>query len=128
MLSNPKQLTSVVATNPFCQKRRKALILSKRDSSWKFYSMWPSPKVVDTWVVEQWAPKIKWIGICICLWMRVLYLLLFLNKEEWDLIFKYRPYFMGSRGMYLSPWTLDFNPEQEITTAPMSGFRLPHLL
>jgi hypothetical protein len=33
---------------------------------------------------------------------------------------------MGSRGMYLSPWTLDFNPDQEITAAPI-WVRLPLL-
>jgi len=34
---------------------------------------------------------------------------------------------MGSKGMYLFPWTLDFDLEQEITTTPV-WVKLPHLL
>jgi len=52
--------------------------------------------------------------------------LYFLNNKEKDLIFKYGPYFMGSKGMYVSPWTLEFNLEQEIKIAPL-WIRLPHL-
>jgi hypothetical protein len=33
---------------------------------------------------------------------------------------------MGSRGLFLAPWTLDFNPGDEITAAPV-WVRLPHL-
>jgi len=33
---------------------------------------------------------------------------------------------MGARGLFLAPWTLDFNPEAEITAAPV-WVRLPHL-
>ena len=33
---------------------------------------------------------------------------------------------MGSRGLFLAPWSLDFNPEAEITAAPV-WVRLPHL-
>lgn len=33
---------------------------------------------------------------------------------------------MSSKGMYLSLWTLHFNPEQEITTTPV-WVRLTHL-
>jgi hypothetical protein len=33
---------------------------------------------------------------------------------------------MGSRGMFLSPWSLDFNPEDEILAAPV-WVRLPFL-
>jgi hypothetical protein len=43
------------------------------------------------------------------------------------MIFRSRPYFMASKGLYLSPWTLDFNPKQEIIVAPV-WVRLPHLL
>ena len=33
---------------------------------------------------------------------------------------------MGSKGLFLAPWTLGFNLEAEITTAPV-WVRLPHL-
>jgi hypothetical protein len=50
----------------------------------------------------------------------------FASKEDRDLVFRSGPYFMGSRGLFLAPWTLDFNPEAEITAAPV-WVRLPHL-
>ena len=50
---------------------------------------------------------------------------LFSNKEGRDLIFRSGPYFMGSKGMYLAPWYLDFNPEDEMTPTPV-WVRLPH--
>ena len=50
----------------------------------------------------------------------------FSRKEDRDLVFKYGPYFMGLRGLFLAPWTLDFNPRAEITAAPI-WVRLPHL-
>jgi hypothetical protein len=50
----------------------------------------------------------------------------FSSKEDRDLVFRSGPYFMGSRGLFLAPWTLDFNPETEITAGPV-WVRLPHL-
>jgi hypothetical protein len=35
------------------------------------------------------------------------------NKADRDLIFKSGPYFMGSRGMHLNKWMVDFSPENE---------------
>jgi hypothetical protein len=51
---------------------------------------------------------------------------LFGNTEDRDLILRSGPYFMGSRGLFISHWTLDFNPEMEISS-PTVWIRLPHL-
>jgi hypothetical protein len=48
------------------------------------------------------------------------------NKEERDLIFISGPYFMGSKGMFLTHWTLDFDLDMEISISPIC-LRLPHL-
>jgi hypothetical protein len=50
----------------------------------------------------------------------------FSRTEDRDLVFRSGPYFMGSRGLFLAPWTLDFNPRAKITAAPV-WVRLPHL-
>jgi hypothetical protein len=50
----------------------------------------------------------------------------FSNKSERDTIFLSGPYFMGSMGMFLSPWSLYFNPEDEISTT-LVWVRLPFL-
>lgn len=42
------------------------------------------------------------------------------------MIFHYGPYFMGFRGIYIRPWSLDFNPKEETTIAPL-WVRLPPL-
>ena len=57
---------------------------------------------------------------------RVLFVFSFSRKEDRDLVFRSGPYFMGSRGLFLVPWTLDLNPGAEITTTPV-WVRLPHL-
>lgn len=46
--------------------------------------------------------------------------------EIW--FFRYGPFFMGWRGMFLAPWSLDFNLEAEITIAQVwVGFPYLHL-
>jgi hypothetical protein len=39
------------------------------------------------------------------------------SEEARDKIFKSRPYIMGSRGLFLSHWTIDFDPNMEISVA-----------
>jgi hypothetical protein len=55
------------------------------------------------------------------------YVFLFENKADRDLIFRNGPYFIGTKGMYLNKWTLDFNPENEIPSAVLVWVRLPFL-
>jgi hypothetical protein len=80
---------------------------------------------METWVAEQWSSKING-RVTIFASGHGFYILRFFNKEEQDLIFRFGSYLMGFRGMYLSPWTLDFNQEQEIIAA-LVWVRLPHL-
>ena len=51
----------------------------------------------------------------------------FESKEDNDLIFRNRPYFMGLQGLYLNSWTLDFDPEADIPKAVPVWVRLPNL-
>jgi hypothetical protein len=53
------------------------------------------------------------------------FVFLFEKTEDWDQIFHSSPYFMGSRGMYLNKWTLDFNSENDILSAVPVWVRLP---
>ena len=77
----------------------------------KLIGLWPSPKDVETWMGEQLSPKIKG-RVSSFASSRGYFVFLFLNKEEWDLIFHSRPLLVGFRGMYLSPWSIDFNPRE----------------
>ena len=104
---------------------RMALLLSDKALIGKFTRLWPSPKAVGQWISEHWS-SLAPSHISLCAAGRGYFVFTFENKEERDLIFKSRPYFMGSRGLFLAPWSLDFNPKAEITAAPV-WVRLPHL-
>jgi hypothetical protein len=81
--------------------------------------------VVEAWTNDRWKPLIKG-NVSLFIVGRGFFVFSFLSKEDRDLVFRSGPYFMGSRGLFLAPWTLDFNPEAEITAAPV-WVRLPHL-
>jgi len=102
-----------------------ALFLAENGLIGKFMGLWPSPKTVEAWIIERWKPLIQG---SVTLWAvgRGFFVFSFSKTEDRDLVFRSGPYFMGSRGLFLAPWTLDFNPGAEITAAPV-WVRLPHL-
>jgi len=102
-----------------------ALELSEKALIGKFTGLWPSPKAVTIWMNECWKHLVKG-KVDLCAAGRGFFAFTFSRKEDRDLVFRSGPYFMGSRGLFLAPWTLDFNPEAEITAAPV-WVRLPHL-
>jgi len=102
-----------------------ALHLSENSLIGKFTGLWPSPKAVVTWMKDCWKHLVHG-QVDVCATGRGYFVFSFARKDERDLVFRSGPYFMGSRGLFLAPWTLDFNPEAEITAAPV-WVRLPHL-
>jgi hypothetical protein len=58
---------------------------------------------------------------------RGFFLFEFISKEDWDLIFRSGPYFMGPQGLYLNCWTPDFNPVVDVPKAIPVWVRLPNL-
>jgi hypothetical protein len=102
-----------------------ALFLAEKALIGKFTGLWPSPKTVEAWIDERWKPLIQG-RVTRCAVGRGFFVFSFSRKEDRDLVFRSGPYFMGSRGLFLAPWTLDFNPGAEITAAPV-WVRLPHL-
>jgi hypothetical protein len=51
----------------------------------------------------------------------------FISKEDRDLIFRSRPYFMGTQGLYLNRWTPDFDPSVDVPKEVPVWVRLPNL-
>jgi hypothetical protein len=102
-----------------------ALQLADKALIGKFTGLWPSPKTVEAWTNERWKPLIQG-DVSLLAVGRGFFVFSFSSKEDCDLVFRSGPYFMGPRGLFLAPWTLDFNPEAEITAAPV-WVRLPHL-
>ena len=81
--------------------------------------------MVELWIAKHWNPIVQG-HVSLFVAGRGYFVFLLLNKEECDLVFRSGPFFMGSRGLFLAPWTLGFNLEAEITAAPV-WVRLPHL-
>jgi hypothetical protein len=102
-----------------------ALLLEENALIGKFTGLRPSPKTVEAWMDDRWKPLIQG-KFSLCAVGRGFFLFSFSRTEDRDLVFKSGPYFMGARGLFLAPWTLDFNPGAEITAAPV-WVRLPHL-
>jgi hypothetical protein len=102
-----------------------ALLLAEKALIGKFTGLWPSPKTVEAWMDDRWKSLIQG-NVSLFAVGRVFFVFSFSSKVDCDLVFRSGPYFMGSRGLFLAPWTLGFNPESEITIAPI-WVRLPHL-
>jgi hypothetical protein len=51
----------------------------------------------------------------------------FISQEDRDLIFRNGPYFMGTQGLYLNRWTLDFDPTVEVPKEVLVWVCLPNL-
>jgi hypothetical protein len=102
-----------------------ALFLAEKALIGKFTGLWPSPKTVEAWMDDRWKMLIQG-NVSLCAVGRGFFVFSFSRKEDRDLVFRSGPYFMGSRGLFLAPWTPDFNPGAEITAAPV-WVRLPHL-
>lgn len=101
------------------------LLLAEKALIGKFTGLWPSPKTVGAWMEDRWKMLVQG-EVSLCAVGRGFFVFRFSRKEDRDLVFRSGPYFMGSRGLFLAPWTLDFNPGDEITAAPV-WVRLPHL-
>jgi hypothetical protein len=102
-----------------------ALLLAENALIGKFTGLWPSPKTVEAWMDDRWKSLIQG-EVSLCAVGRGFFVFSFSRTEDRDLVFRSGPYFMGARGLFLAPWTLDFNPGAEITAAPV-WVRLPHL-
>jgi hypothetical protein len=102
--------------------KQNSIILTERGLVGKFLGLWPSPRVVLEWISKNWNDQDPLDFYC----GKGFYVFIFKTIEDRDHIFIYGPYFLGSRGMFLSHWTLDFNPDMEISSAPV-WIRLPCL-
>ena len=88
---------------------RTASNLAERGLIGQFTGLWPSLKAVDGWVQRNWRPLVS-DGIRNHLVGRGYFVFVFESTDDWDLIFRNGPYFVGPQGLYLNKWTLDFDP------------------
>ena len=105
---------------------RIAVSLAERALVGQFTGLWPNPKMMETWVQNNWRPLIK-NGVTSYPVGKGYFLFEFISKEDKDLIFRNGPYFMGPQGLYLNRWSLDFDPAIDIPKAVPVWVRLPGL-
>ena len=103
-----------------------ALALAKRGLVGQFMGLWPSAKSTDDWIQRNWKPHLKQGVTCYPL-SSGYFLFEFINKEDKDLIFRNGPYFMGTQGLYLNHWNLDFDPTVDLPKEVPVWVRLPNL-
>jgi hypothetical protein len=81
------------------KEKRKYILFHERGLVGKFTDLWPSPRAIQEWITEKWkVPGYIYGFYC----GKGFYVFIFSSKEERDLIFILGPYFMGSKGMFLS--------------------------
>ena len=88
--------------------------------------LWPSAKTTDNWIQHNWRPQLKNSVTCYTVG-RGFFIFEFISKEDRDLVFRSGMYFMGSQGLYLNRWTLDFDPTVDVTKEVPVWVRLPNL-
>ena len=103
-----------------------ALLLADRGLIGQFTGLWPSPKTTEQWVNRNWAPLIS-ESVTSYFLGRGFFLFEFTSREDKDLIFRNRPYFMGPQGLYLNKLTPDFDPAVDVPKAVPVWVRLPNL-
>ena len=104
----------------------KVVTLSEKGLIGLFTGLWPSPKSMEVWLNKNWRALIQGeVQQIFC--GKGYFAFIFEKKEDWDLILRNKPYFMGSRGMYLNKWDLSFDPKKDISKAVLVWVKLPHL-
>lgn len=89
--------------------------------------LFPSARSTDDWIQQNWRPHLKHSVTCYLVG-RSFFVFKFISKEDRDLIFRSNPYFMGSQGLYLNRWSLDFDPNVDIPNEVPVWVHLPNLL
>ena len=96
--------------------KRKIQVLKEQALVGKFLELWPSLRTLEGWIDETKTSLFKG-RMNLFVLGNGFFQFLFKDKEARDLVYKYIPNFMGSKGMFLAPWTLYFYLEMEISMA-----------
>jgi hypothetical protein len=103
-----------------------AVSLSDHGLVGQFMGLWPSTRSTDNWIQRNWRPLIQNSVTCYAVG-RGFFIFEFISQEDRDLIFRNRPYFMGTQGLYLNRWTPSFDPAVEVPKDVPVWVRLPNL-
>jgi len=81
----------------------------------RFNGLWPRSKDLYDWINDNWTHRCK-VYFC----EKGYFIVLFDNPEHYEKALEEGPWFMGSAGLFLTPWFPDFDPASAvITKAPI---------
>jgi hypothetical protein len=103
-----------------------ARALEERGLVGQFMGLWPSTKTTGDWIQRNWRPQLQH-NVTYYPVGRGFFIFKFISKEDWDLIFRSRPYFMGTQALYLSRWMPNFDPFVDTPKEVPVWVRLPNL-
>ena len=103
---------------PLEDPERHTQILKDNSLIGKFMGLWPNLQAIIDWACEVWKPLIN-NKVSVFVLSNGFFLTLFASLKDRDSIFKLGHFFMGSKGLFLAPQTLDFNPIMEMLEVPV---------
>ena len=86
--------------------------------------LWPNLQAIKEWTHEAWIPLLK-NNVLVFILGNGFFFSLFAIMGDRDSIFLFGHFFMGSKGLFVTPLIMDFNPTMEISKGPV-WVRLSH--
>jgi len=87
----------------------------------KFNGLWPRTKDLYAWIHDNWTHHCK---VCFC--SKGYFVVLFDNPKHYEHALEEGPWFMGTTGLFLTPWFLDFDLASVVITKALVWIRLPN--
>lgn len=88
----------------------------------RFNNLWPRSQDLYAWIHENWTHHCK-IFFC----SKGYFIVLFGNIKHYEKALEEGPWFMGTAGLFLTPWFPDFDPATTVITKTPVWIRLPNL-
>jgi len=89
----------------------------------RFNGLWPCSQDLYAWIHANWTHHCK-----ISFYSKGYFIVLFDENKKYEKALKEGPWFMGTAGLFLTPWFPDFDPVTAVITRTPVWIRLPNLL
>lgn len=87
----------------------------------RFNGLWPRSQDLYAWIHANWTHQCK-IFFC----SKGYFIVLFDNSKHYEKALEEGPWFMGTAGLFLTPWFPDFDPATAVITKTPIWIRLPN--
>lgn len=88
----------------------------------RFNGLWPRSQDLYSWIHANWTHHCK-IFFC----SKGYFIVLFDNSKHYEKALEEGPWFMGTAGLFLTPWFPEFDPANAVITKTPVWIRLPNL-